>query len=86
MPPLLVAEGWDATFFRSQRDLSADLEPWFVEEDYRAWVALGRSLELVVVEPPVPPGVIQRLRSGRPHVEARLRVPRGDNTEPPRRR
>jgi hypothetical protein len=54
VPPLLVAEG--ATFFRSQRDFSADLEPWFVEEDYRAWDALGRSLELVVVEPPVPAG------------------------------
>ncbi len=81
VPPLLVAEGWDAAFFRSQRDLGADLEPWFVEEDYRAWDALGRSLELVVVEPPVSAGVIQRLRSGSPHVEARLREPPGDGTE-----
>ncbi len=81
VPPLLVAEGWDATFFRSQRDLGAYLEPWFVEEDYRAWDALGRSLELVVVERRCSGGLIQRLRSGNPLVEARLREPPDDSTE-----
>ena len=39
MPPLLVADGWDTTVFRSQRDLGSDVEPFHVEERYRAWDA-----------------------------------------------
>jgi hypothetical protein len=72
--PLLVAEGYDLTFFRSQQRLGEYREPWFVEVEYRAWDGLGRPLELVVVDPPDEPvsGFLKRIRRDAPHVEARL--------------
>jgi hypothetical protein len=74
IPPLLVAEGYDLTFFRSQRELGVYLEPWFADEEYRAWDGLGRPLELVVVHPPdsPPTGFLKRRRHGHAHIEARL--------------
>ena len=46
--PLLVVEGYDLTFLRSQHDLGRYLEPWCVDVEHRAWDGLGRPLELVV--------------------------------------
>ena len=61
VPPLLVADGWDVTFFRSQLDLGSVVEPWYVDERYRAWGALGRPLELVLEEDPALTGRSIRL-------------------------
>jgi hypothetical protein len=74
VPPLLVAEGYDLTFFRSQQALGGYLEPWFVEVEHQAWDALGRPLELVVVEPPDEPlsGLQKWIRKPAPGLEARL--------------
>lgn len=76
VPPLLVAEGYDLTFFRSQQDLGGYLEPWFVEVEHQAWDGLGRPLELVVVEPDAPAsGLLKRIRHPAPQIEARLGGP-----------
>lgn len=72
VPPLMLTEGWDLTFFRSHGDLTGYVEPWYVEEEGQAWDALGRPLELVVVEEP-PSGLLRSLRRPGGHVEARLR-------------
>jgi hypothetical protein len=78
VPPLLVAEGYDLTFFRSQQHLVGYLEPWFVDVEHRAWDGLGRLLELVAVEPPEEPvsGFLKRLRQDAPHIEVRLSDPK----------
>jgi hypothetical protein len=62
LPPLLVAEGWDLTFFRSAESLAGYIESWFPPDvEYRAWDGVGRWLELVVVETPRSRG-LRRLR------------------------
>jgi hypothetical protein len=77
LPPLLVAEGYDLTLFRSQQRLGGYLEPWFVEVEYRACDGLGRPLELCVIDLPDEPvsGFLKRIRREAPHVEARLSDP-----------
>jgi hypothetical protein len=67
VPPLLVAEGDDLTFFRSQRALGSYIEPWFVDVEHQAWDGLGRRLNLVVVEPRPGAGLLKRAH---PYVEA----------------
>jgi hypothetical protein len=53
VPPLVVAEGWDVEFFRSEDDVLSYHEPWFPSSvEYRAFDSEGRRLELVA-EPPV---------------------------------
>jgi hypothetical protein len=48
VPPLLVADGWDLLFFRSQEALGSYLEPWFPGQvSYKAWESEGRRLRLV---------------------------------------
>jgi hypothetical protein len=74
VPPLLVAEDYDLTFFRSPEALSGYLEPWFVEIEHHAWDGLGRPLELVVVEPPEASGFLNRIRQEAPRIEVRLRA------------
>jgi hypothetical protein len=52
VPPIVVAEGWDATFHRTERDVLAYYEPWFPgDAQYRAFDSQGRRLELVAVPP-----------------------------------
>jgi hypothetical protein len=74
VPPLLVAEGYDLTFFRSQQSLDGYLEPWFVEVEHRAWDGLGRPIDLVVVDSPDEPvsGFLKRIRRDALHIEVRL--------------
>jgi hypothetical protein len=53
VPPLVVAEGWDVEFFRSEDDVLSYHEPWFPSSvEYRAFDSEGRRLELVA-DPPV---------------------------------
>jgi hypothetical protein len=53
VPPIVVAEHSDLSFFRSANGVSGYLEPWFPSScDYRAFDSEGRRLELVA-EPPV---------------------------------
>jgi len=48
VPPLIVAEGLDVSFFSSQDAINRTLEPWFASEAYRAFDGEGRQLKLVV--------------------------------------
>jgi hypothetical protein len=53
VPPIVVAEGWDLTFHRSEADVLAQYEPWFPSSaEYRAFDSEGRRLELVA-DPPI---------------------------------
>ena len=53
VPPVVVAEGWDVTFHRSEDDVLAYYEPWFPgSAEYRSFDSEGRRLELVA-DPPV---------------------------------
>ena len=53
VPPVVVAEGWDVEFFRSEEDVLSYIEPWFPSGvEYRAFDSEGRRLELVA-EPPL---------------------------------
>jgi hypothetical protein len=45
--PLVLADGLDVTFYSAVEDVWFDVEPWFVEEDYRLYDATGRRLRLV---------------------------------------
>jgi len=52
VPPIVVAEGWDLTFHRTEGDVLAYYEPWFPgDAHYRAFDSQGRRLELVAVPP-----------------------------------
>jgi hypothetical protein len=53
VPPIVVAEGWDLGFYRSEDDLLSHLEPWFPSScGYRAFDSQGRRLELFA-DPPI---------------------------------
>ena len=53
VPPLVIADGdGELAVFDSEAELLAELEPWFANENYRAYDATGRMLELVA-DPPV---------------------------------
>jgi hypothetical protein len=53
VPPIVVAEDSDLSFFRSVNDVLSYLEPWFPSScSYRAFDSQGRRLELFA-EPPV---------------------------------
>jgi hypothetical protein len=53
VPPVVVAEGWDVVFHRSEEDVLAYYEPWFPSgAEYRSFDSEGRRLELVA-DPPV---------------------------------
>jgi len=55
LPPLVVAEGWDITFFSSETALNWHLEPWFPSKvEYRAYDSEGRKLELSVDREKIP--------------------------------
>jgi hypothetical protein len=45
--PLVLADGLDVTFYSAVEDVWFDVEPWFVEQDYRLYDATGRRLRLV---------------------------------------
>jgi hypothetical protein len=45
--PIVLADGLDVTFYSAVEDVWLDVEPFFVEEDYRLYDATGRRLELV---------------------------------------
>ncbi len=45
--PLVLADGLDVTFYSDVDDVWFDVEPSFVEEDYRLYDASGRRLQLV---------------------------------------
>ena len=45
--PIVLADGLDVTFYSAVEDVWLDVEPFFVEEDYRLYDAGGRRLELV---------------------------------------
>ena len=45
--PIVLADGLDVTFYSDADDVWFDLEPVFVEEDYRLYDATGRRLQLV---------------------------------------
>ena len=45
--PIVLADGLDVTFYSAVDDVWLDVEPWFVEQDYRLYDATGRRLELV---------------------------------------
>jgi hypothetical protein len=45
--PLVLADGLDVTFYSAVDDVWFDVEPWFVEEDYRLYDATGRRLQLI---------------------------------------
>ena len=45
--PLVLADGLDITFYSAVEDVWFDVEPWFVERDYRLYDATGRRLRLV---------------------------------------
>lgn len=78
-PPLLVAEGWDLTFFRSAESLAGYIEPWFPPDvDYQAWDARGRRLELVVEATPPSRG-LRRLRDPGGYVIPRIHEDDSEN-------
>jgi hypothetical protein len=53
VPPLVVVEGLDVTFYRSEDELLVHLEPWYPSSaEYRAFDSQGLPLELVA-DPPV---------------------------------
>jgi hypothetical protein len=45
--PLVLADGLDVTFYSAVDDVWFDVEPWFVEQDYRLYDATGRRLQLI---------------------------------------
>jgi hypothetical protein len=45
--PLVLADGLDVTFYSAVDDVWYDVEPWFVEQDYRLYDATGRRLQLI---------------------------------------
>ena len=45
--PIVLADGLDVTFYSAVEDVWLDVEPCYVEEDYRLYDAGGRRLELV---------------------------------------
>ena len=45
--PIVLADGLDVTLYASVEDIWVDLEPWFVEQEYRLYDATGLRLELV---------------------------------------
>ena len=45
--PLVLADGLDVTFYSDVDDVWFDVEPFFVEQDYRLYDATGRRLQLV---------------------------------------
>ena len=45
--PLVLADGLDVTFYSTVDDVWIDVEPWFVEQDYRLYDATGRRLQLI---------------------------------------
>jgi hypothetical protein len=53
--PLVLADGLDVTFYSEVEDVWLDVEPFFVEEDYRLYDATGRRLELVASDYSVRP-------------------------------
>ena len=49
VPPLVLADGWDVSFYGSAEAIDRQIEPWFPEEvEYRAYDSEGRKLELAV--------------------------------------
>jgi hypothetical protein len=55
VPPVVVAEGLDLSFYRSTDDVVCEIEPWFPSEaEYRAFDSQGRRLGLFA-DPPVTP-------------------------------
>ena len=46
--PIVLADGLDLTLYSAVRDVWFDVEPWFVEQDYRLYDATGRRLELFI--------------------------------------
>ena len=45
--PIVLADGLDVTFYSDVEDVWFDVEPFFVEQDYRLYDATGRRLQLV---------------------------------------
>lgn len=45
--PIVLADGLDVTFYSDVDDVWFDVEPFFVEQDYRLYDATGRRLQLV---------------------------------------
>jgi hypothetical protein len=45
--PIVLADGLDVTFYSAVDDVWFDVEPSFVEHDYRLYDATGRRLQLV---------------------------------------
>jgi hypothetical protein len=45
--PIVLADGLDVTFYSAVDDVWFDVEPWFVEQDYRLYDATGRRLQLI---------------------------------------
>jgi hypothetical protein len=41
VPPLVIGEHWDLSFFRSVADALSYLEPWYAYEDYVAFDSTG---------------------------------------------
>ena len=51
VPPIVIAEGRDVSFYQSERDVSRHIEQWFpATADYRAFDSEGRRLVLVAKE------------------------------------
>jgi hypothetical protein len=49
VPPLVLADGWDVSFYGSEEAINRQIEPWFPEDvEYRAYDSEGRKLELSV--------------------------------------
>jgi len=53
--PIVLADGLDVTFYSAVEDVWLDVEPSFVEQDYRLYDAHGRRLELVAADYSVRP-------------------------------
>jgi hypothetical protein len=49
--PIVLADGLDLTFYSAVEDVWFDVEPSFVEQDYRLYDATGHRLELVNADP-----------------------------------
>lgn len=55
VPPIVVSEGWDVSFFASEEAVDKELEPWYPSDaEYRAFDSEGRKLELTVRKVVIP--------------------------------
>lgn len=72
--PLVLADGLDVSLYSAVEDVWFDVEPWFVEEDYRLYDATGRRLELVADDPDYRVRPIEDRPTGADELAGLLRV------------